>query len=232
MSELDPSSNPESQSRIGTLIERAGEVIGGLKDSIDRKAAILLIGGVGLVGGGVAAANQLDAESALAAETPATEASTDTLKQRCIDAGLIMPKVTQAVMKNPGSRRGRTQDLLIRVQQDVEFPPECDPFNRRTQFKSQIKRDGRWRTMSYDWTTLYEDESAGWGIFVESPSPHNPDWHFNNCNDKAPVRARIRNVVEKDELILKPVKGSPGLFDEVYPLLGQKVITKRVAVRC
>jgi hypothetical protein len=80
---------------------------------------------------------RIDARDPLTASTE-PESSAGTLKQECVEGGLVKPKITRSVMKHPGHLRGRTQEINV----DAEFlsmPDECEGhFERQVGFKARL----------------------------------------------------------------------------------------------
>lgn len=157
MTEIDP-----TQSRIGAVLERAGEAIGNIKDSLNSRTAVLLIGGVGLVGGGVAAANQLEAEPAFAADAPVAEDTTAEarLQQTCVDANI---KIKNPTLSGPKRGYGDgTEYRTFRAQVSYDaMSTGCERFNRYIEpiLQTQLpKKPGSWRRTGTD--GAFRDDGA------------------------------------------------------------------------
>lgn len=98
----------QGPSKFESLKQSAKGAFEGVMNFAESKLALGLIGAVGLVGGGVAIANQLSVEPANAANVP--EATSSDLQQDCVDAALQKPKVAYpnlgyAYMIYPGDKR-------------------------------------------------------------------------------------------------------------------------------
>ena len=120
-----------------------------------------LIGALGVTGG-VAAANQAE-PNRLLLRMPDVEATASTLQQDCVKAGLVMPEITRAVMKHPGHRLGRTQEVLVDAAFNNSLPKGCEgKFERESGFQTQFRYGGRWFHYAQP-AGLYYGNEAGVG---------------------------------------------------------------------
>jgi hypothetical protein len=177
-----------------------------------------------------------------------TATSEAELKETCADAGLEGPEVLESNMTKPGSSAGLPQYVHGRFLYTL-MPDACkDQFRRFAWYLVQIKDKSRniWRNMTISgkkyWDSLQIDETGeykdrykegkGQADFLLGPSGHgvsanSNSWFYNkNCR---PVRTLIKTKVVKNEPRKAPIKGEPGLYRTVFPIVGQKI--KRVAVK-
>lgn len=201
MPEQDPS-------RFESLKQGAKEALQSLRNFGEGKLAIGLIGAVGVVGGGVAVANQLSTESASAANIP--EATASDLQQDCIKDAVTPPKPAKAVMIHPGQfKKGAIQQTHIMAKYKA-VKPECnDLVDRRGQYKLQLKTaKGRWYTSQGLWFLIATNKNDSANLYQTTTG------QSRDLYDCRPVRILFRNRAldhtthkELDErTVVKPVK--------------------------
>jgi hypothetical protein len=226
---MSPERRPENQIFDSQPQNPRNNLFENIRNAASNRLAIAGIGLVAALG-----ANGIANSQGSKAEALNIEATANGLKEDCIQAGLRMPRITRAVMKNPGSKRGKTQEIYV----DARYGPMplgCEgKFEREGEFKSQIQNPRhRKRWVSYHpWNGLYFGNEAGNGKGAESPSGHEASAYFINCNSKPKVRVLIRNRVVKDKIVKTPIEGEPGLFKETRPVVAQKIMKKPIKVRC
>ena len=113
---------------VETGLEHLQSGIDSLRQNTDRLQAVGLIGAVGIVGGGVAVANQLNTETASAENVPEATASDQT--QDCVNEALKIKIKTGAYtsMVYPGDRRKQTMGSEARLN---PTSPDCLPLVTR-----------------------------------------------------------------------------------------------------
>lgn len=199
-----------------------------------KEAAIGLMGLAGLLAGGVAIAKQLESEPANASNN--REASASNLKQDCIEAALATPgKFTsnlQAIMKNPGVIRGRTQVILVRGTFGEMLAGCRAPFNRVATAKV-LMEDSKNNNKSFvltrpAWSNMYSRDGAGSGLLEVSPSSHDESTLYKCTNGKAvtDVDALVKLRLLRDKPIKIPVKGYPGLYRTKRPKVAEKMAAR------
>lgn len=161
----------------------------------------------------------------------------NTLEQFCINDALTrVNRLRRPTMRNPGSRHGRNQIVILRGWFDG-LASQCQGkyhtiYQSQAQIRRRVGKPGkkvaRWLTMDsgYDgWGLLYSRDAGGWGIYEEEPGGHNdPPWYFNR-GGRFPVRVKTRVKVVRNELQRTPVKGQPGLFNESRPTVALKLVS-------
>jgi len=158
------------------------------------------------------------------------------LKQTCVQAGLVAPVVTEAVMEHPGSRRGRMQSISIGLEVPA-MPEECwGVYQRISSAVPQIQdplHHGRW----YDtvgcritpkecvgmtkpnWYVISQSKDAGGPVGLYSPpSGHEGDFLYYACTPGPGVthvrlllRRTIRSVsthevIARSRINVRPVE--------------------------
>jgi len=213
MHETDP-----TQSRIGAIIEGAGQAIGNIKNSIESRTAITAIGLVGLAGG-AAVANQTGTERAFASDVPAAEASS--LQQECVEAATAMPEITQLEMVNPGKRNRQAVLLHANYQ---PLPMDCnEDYTRISQVLFKIEDGRSVRKMVPYKRTVWGKNRAGEIDFAESPTGHEDENYYLKCGRGNDVTSIFTNKLVGNKGKRIPVKGYPGLYKIKRPVINQKI---------
>jgi hypothetical protein len=134
-------------------------------------------------------------------ESKARTASSSTLKEECVQAGLIQPQVEYAEMTSPG-KPGQTVNVSINY--SAMMPEGCHGLFRRIgQFQIQLQdatNHRRWFTI-YSWNEggYYTSDEAGNGFKESTRTAIAQKWGKYQCTPgpwKTLVRLQLRNQVK------------------------------------
>ncbi len=184
-------SNPEQPSIIQRTVESvkaAGSHV--LESMLNTARRPLAIGASALaLAGGTAEFSSSSAD----AEDQTTAA---TLKQRCVQAGLVAPEVDPLKLHHPGVYK--RQYIPIDVYTEP-MPEECrGEFRRLIHYKIQFqnaKHPNRWKSMQPYWYPLAVKDIGGRNEYDESPTGHEHQrYYYDYSRDKA-ARALFRGTV-------------------------------------
>lgn len=167
----------------------AGRLIAGV-------AAVALLGGI--------------AETATGQDSPASQVGKasaltgNALKQLCVSEGLILPKISDAVLANPGRKNNyKTQIFSLDAEYDA-MPGRCGgKYRRISQAKFQLQnplKNNRWIHLERPhWQTMNPGNGGGLSGANFSGNNHQPDRIYYKCTPgkrKTEARAVVRNLVQ------------------------------------
>ncbi len=142
-----------------------------LKQTTKEKLAIGLIGTIGLVGGAIAANEQANPEPVQAADVP--EATISSLKEGCLEEGLIRPEIRAAKILHAGKYM-RQINLLHAFYEPYSQVCVDAGFVRAGFSQFEGRKGGKWVSSTGYWVNIYVENAGGEAGTADLPSIHEP----------------------------------------------------------